>query len=254
MRCCIIIMSVSSVVTVLQHALTAVGLRLIYLCTPSHTFPLHPSLPSFIVCAQGASAFAKRVLQLYADEEDYDADGLLPRNLHVCCQYLSVLAREPLWEEMLEFFWQMVERGKPHPDENCYRAVLDGLHAAGRWKETVKVMDTFRMQELETKPNRSVYLSALSTLLKVVSFFFFFSRACERACVAVVPSWFVQLASTRDNKTGTEPLGLIADQAKSRRSPHVQRACVILKRVWARCIGRTKGGGPCFTQTISRGV
>lgn len=89
--------------------------------------------------------------------------------MDMCHQYLMVLAWEHEWEQMLEFFWQLVERGRPPPNENCYGAVFYGLNGAGRWEETVRVMDSFRLQQLE-KPRRGVYLSALSTLLKVVSF------------------------------------------------------------------------------------
>lgn len=126
--------------------------------------------------AQGASVVANRVLRLYAEEEGLDIDGLLPRNLDFCHSYLMVLAWEHEWEQALSFFWQLVERGRPHPDPNCYNAVLYGLNKAERWEETARVMDNFRSQQRnlqfapDARPTRSLYLSALSPLLKVVSF------------------------------------------------------------------------------------
>lgn len=89
--------------------------------------------------------------------------------MDVCFQYLMVLAREQQWEQMLDFFRQLMERSRPPPNENCFGAVLYGLNAAGRWEETVSVMDSFRLRQVD-KPKRGVYLSALSTLLKVVGF------------------------------------------------------------------------------------
>lgn len=122
--------------------------------------------------SQGASAVADRVLRLYADEEGLDIDGLLPRSMDVCHQYLTVLARDGQWEQALGFLSQLVGRARPAPDQNCYDAVLCGLNRAGRWVETVEVMDVLRLQLEEsppgTKPRRRLYLSALSTLLKVV--------------------------------------------------------------------------------------
>lgn len=122
---------------------------------------------------QGASAVANRVLRLYADDDGLDIDGLLPRSMDVCHQYLMVLGRDKEWEQALDFFSQLLGRARPPPDQNCYDAVLYGLNRAERWVETVEVMDSFRRRveesQHELKPRRRLYLSALSTLLKVVS-------------------------------------------------------------------------------------
>ena len=100
-------------------------------------------------------------------------DGLLPRSMDICHQYLMVLARDKQWEQALDFFSQLVDRARPAPDQNCYDAVLYGLNRAERWVETVEVMDVLRQRLEESpvnvKPRRRLYLSALSTLLKVVS-------------------------------------------------------------------------------------
>lgn len=141
-------------------------------CTLALNDAIHPPPPS---PGQGASVVANRVLRLYAEEEGLDIDGLLPRNLDFCHSYLMVLAWEHEWEQALSFFWQLVERGRPHPDPNCYNAVLYGLNKAERWEETARVMDNFRSQQRnlqfapDARPTRSLYLSALSPLLKVVS-------------------------------------------------------------------------------------
>lgn len=130
---------------------------------------------------QGAPAVAGRVLRMYAEEEGLDVDGLLPRSMDMCHQYLMVLARGGEWEQTLDFFTQLLGRARPAPDQNCFAAALHGLKRAGRWRETVRVMETFRLrlQECQSlpsphlrefgKPRRRVYLSAMSTLLKVVS-------------------------------------------------------------------------------------
>lgn len=123
---------------------------------------------------QGASAIADRVLRLCTEDDDLDADGLLPRSMDVCHHYLLALAKDGQWEQALGFFRELVGRGRPPPDQNCYDAVLRGLNKAKRWVETAEVMDTFRRQSPEQrphdfKPRRSLYLSALSTLLQVVS-------------------------------------------------------------------------------------
>lgn len=128
---------------------------------------------------QGASAVANRVIQLYVEDEDPEGGGagLLPTSMDLCHQYLMVLAWANEWEQALEFFFKLVERGHPHPDQNCYNAVLHALNRSERWEETVRVMEAFRAhvrlmqhQQLEApKPMRSLFLSALSPLLRVVS-------------------------------------------------------------------------------------
>lgn len=129
---------------------------------------------------QGASAVADRVLRLYAEEEGLDVDGLLPRSMDICHQYLMVLARDNQWEQALGFLSLLVARSRPPPDQNCYDAVLYGLNRAERWVETVEVMDTLCLRleqsQRETKPRRRLCLTALSTLLKVVSWRVSFGR------------------------------------------------------------------------------
>lgn len=138
-----------------------------------HTVPPSPR-------EQDASAVADRVLRLYAEEEGLDIDGLLPRSMDVCHQYLMVLARDKQWEQALGFFFQLVDRARPAPVQNCYDAVLYGLNRAERWVETVDVIDVLRLQLEESphgaKPRRRLYLTALSTLLKVVSWVAFGGR------------------------------------------------------------------------------
>ncbi|CAM9273262.1 unnamed protein product, partial [Ectocarpus sp. 13 AM-2016] len=126
---------------------------------------------------EGASAVANRVIQLYVEDEDPEGGGagLLPTSMDLCHQYLMVLAWANEWEQALEFFFKLVERGQPHPDQNCYNAVLHALNRSERWEETTRVMEAFRShvrlmqhQQLEApKPMRSLFLSALSTLLRV---------------------------------------------------------------------------------------
>ncbi|CAM9455508.1 unnamed protein product, partial [Ectocarpus fasciculatus] len=126
---------------------------------------------------EGASAVANRVIQLYVEDEDPEGGGagLLPTSMDLCHQYLMVLAWANEWEQALEFFFKLVERGHPHPDQNCYNAVLHALNRSERWEETVRVMEAFRAhvrlmqhQQLEApKPMRSLFLSALSPLLRV---------------------------------------------------------------------------------------
>lgn len=119
------------------------------------------------------------MIQLYVEDEDPEGGGagLLPTSMDLCHQYLMVLAWANEWEQALEFFFKLVERGQPHPDQNCYNAVLHALNRSDRWEETIRVMEAFRShvrlmqhQQLEApKPMRSLFLSALSTLLRVVS-------------------------------------------------------------------------------------